>query len=176
MTGDRGANRQLPGKLNVKIRAHLAYTSVYYYFGFQQDVVFSFLKYFPGIQGFSIPIHIRIQHHFSGIFSQYWLVGQSLKTLVLRTPCFGSLYPQVVRVPTVKNHWFSHIADLPASLYTCLVCFTCFLWFNTVGCNWPRTYLLELSNFSNIYHFPTFPLFIIFKYLQVTFHQLMFFD
>jgi len=30
----------------------------------------------------------------------------SLKTLVLRTPCFGSSYPQVVRVPPVKNHWF----------------------------------------------------------------------
>jgi len=29
----------------------------------------------------------------------------SLKTLVLRTPCFGSWYPQVVRVPPVKNHW-----------------------------------------------------------------------
>jgi len=28
----------------------------------------------------------------------------SLKTLVLRTPCFGSSYPQVVRVPPVKNH------------------------------------------------------------------------
>ena len=31
----------------------------------------------------------------------------SLKTLVLRTPCFGSLYPQVVRAPPVKNHWCS---------------------------------------------------------------------
>jgi len=28
----------------------------------------------------------------------------SLKTLVLHTPCFGSSYPQVVRVPPVKNH------------------------------------------------------------------------
>jgi len=28
----------------------------------------------------------------------------SLKTLVLRNPCFGSSYPQVVRVPPVKNH------------------------------------------------------------------------
>jgi len=28
----------------------------------------------------------------------------SLKTLVLRTTCFGSSYPQVVRVPPVKNH------------------------------------------------------------------------
>jgi len=30
----------------------------------------------------------------------------SLKTLVVRTPFFGSLYPQVVRVPPVKNHCF----------------------------------------------------------------------
>jgi len=29
----------------------------------------------------------------------------SLKTLVLRTPCFGTSHPQVVRVPPVKNHW-----------------------------------------------------------------------
>jgi len=30
----------------------------------------------------------------------------SLKTLVLRTPCFGSSYPQVVCVTPVKNHWY----------------------------------------------------------------------
>jgi len=28
----------------------------------------------------------------------------SMKTLVLRSPCFGSSYPQVVRAPPVKNH------------------------------------------------------------------------
>ena len=29
--------------------------------------------------------------------------------LVLRTPCFGVWYPQGVRVPPVKNHWFKSI-------------------------------------------------------------------
>jgi len=33
--------------------------------------------------------------------------------LVLRTPCFGSSYPQVVRVPPVKNHCFMHMQILP---------------------------------------------------------------
>ena len=28
------------------------------------------------------------------------------KNLVVRTPCFSASYPQGVRVPPVKNHWF----------------------------------------------------------------------
>jgi len=42
------------------------------------------------------------------MFNKIWFKFServSLKTLVLRTPCFGSSYPQVVRVPPVKNHW-----------------------------------------------------------------------
>jgi len=42
------------------------------------------------------------------MFNKIWIKFPervSLKTLVLRTPCFGSSYPQVVRVTPVKNHW-----------------------------------------------------------------------
>jgi len=42
------------------------------------------------------------------MFDKIWFkfpVRVSLKTSVLRTPCFAFSYPQGVRVPPVKNHW-----------------------------------------------------------------------
>ena len=44
----------------------------------------------------------------------------SLKTLVLRTPCFGSSYPQVVRVPPVKNHWHRRILTISYVFLCCV--------------------------------------------------------
>jgi len=39
------------------------------------------------------------------------------KNLVVRTPCFSASYPQGVRVPPVKNHWYKVIIILYYMLF-----------------------------------------------------------